>query len=237
MKILALESSALVASVAITDDDKLLASSTLDNGHTHSETLLPMIEHLMSLCDIDASDIDLFAVTNGPGSFTGVRIGVSLVKGLAFGRKKPCAAISSLEALAYNMEGCIGVLCPVMDARRSQLYNALFYSDGKQITRLTDDRLIPAADLLSELERYAEECESIYVNGEGTSILFDVNGESIPLLEPALIARRQSAASVAKLAHSKYLAGEVCSDSDLLPAYLRPSQAERERMEKENQTN
>lgn len=237
MKILALESSALVASVAITENDKLLALSTLDNGHAHSETLLPMTEHLLDLCGLTAADIDLFAVTTGPGSFTGVRIGVSLVKGLAFGQNKPCASISSLEALAYNMEGCVGILCPVMDARRSQLYNALFYSDGKQITRLTPDRLIPASELLTELERYAEECESIYINGEGAPILLDVNEAAIPLLEPALSARRQSAASAAKLALAKYETGDVVSDSDLLPAYLRPSQAERERLERENQTN
>lgn len=235
MKILALESSALVASVAIAEDDKLLASATLDNGHTHSETLLPMTEHLLSLCTMDIADIDLFAVTTGPGSFTGVRIGVSLVKGLAFGRNKPCVAISSLEALAYNMEGCVGLLCPVMDARRSQLYNALFYSDGKIIERLTPDRLIPASELITELERYAEECESIYVNGEGASILFDVNNDAIPLLEPALLARRQSAAGITKLALAKYEAGETCSDLELLPSYLRPSQAERERIERENE--
>lgn len=234
MKILALESSALVASVAITEDDKLLASTTLDNGHTHSETLLPMTEHLLDFCGLELSDIDLFAVTTGPGSFTGVRIGVSLLKGLAFGRNKPCAAISSLEALAYNLEGCVGLLCPVMDARRSQLYNALFYSDGKQITRLTPDRLIPADELLDELEQYTENCEMIYVNGEGASILLDENENALPLVEPALSVRRQSAASVAKLALVKYQAGETCSDSELLPTYLRPSQAERERLEREN---
>lgn len=235
MKILALESSALVASVAITEDDKLLASSTLDNGHTHSETLLPMTEHLLSLCQMEIGDIDLFAVTVGPGSFTGVRIGVSLLKGLAFGQHKPCVGISTLEAMAYNMEGCVGVLCPVMDARRSQLYNALFYSDGKQITRLTPDRLIPAEELLSKLEHYAEDCEMIYVNGEGVPILMDVNEDAIPLIEPALCARRQSAISVARLALAKYHAGETCTDSELLPIYLRPSQAERERLERENE--
>lgn len=235
MKILALESSALVASVAVTEDEKLLASYTLDNGHTHSETLLPMTEHLLSLCGMNAADIDLFAVTTGPGSFTGVRIGVSLVKGLAFGRNKPCVSISSLEALAYNMEGCVGVLCPVMDARRSQLYNALFHSDGEHIVRLTPDRLIPADALLSELEPYVEDGELIYVNGEGAPILLDLNEEVLPLLEPALLARRQSAASIAKLALAKYEAGEYCTDSELLPTYLRPSQAERERIERENE--
>lgn len=235
MKILALESSALVASVAIAEDEKLLASSTLDNGHTHSETLLPMTEHLMALCGMSASDIDLFAVTTGPGSFTGVRIGVSLLKGLAFGQNKPCVGVSTLEALAYNMEGCVGVLCPVMDARRSQLYNALFYSDGKQITRLTPDRLIPAEELLTVLEQYAEDCEMIYVNGEGVPVLAQANEGALPLVEPALSARRQSAVSVAKLALANYRAGQTCSDSELLPTYLRPSQAERERLEHENQ--
>lgn len=236
MKILALESSALVASVALTEDDKLLASNTLDNGNTHSETLLPMAEHLLSLCAMDASDIDLFAVTTGPGSFTGVRIGVSLVKGLAFGRNKPCVGVSTLEALAYNMEGCVGVLCSVMDARRSQLYNALFRSDGEHITRITPDRLIPAEELLAELESYAEDGELIYISGEGAPILLDMNEGALPLLEPALLARRQSAVSVAKIALAKYKAGETLSDIELLPTYLRPSQAERERLERENET-
>lgn len=236
MKVLALESSALVASVAITEDDKLLASSTLDNGHTHSETLLPMTEHLLRLCGMDTADVDLFAVTTGPGSFTGVRIGVSLVKGLAFGRNKPCVSLSSLEALAYNMEGYVGLLCPVMDARRSQLYNALFHSDGERIVRLTPDRLIPAEELLHELEPYVEEGDLIYVNGEGAPILLDLNDGALPLLEPALLARRQSAVSAAKLARAKYEAGECCSDAELLPTYLRPSQAERERLERENET-
>lgn len=235
MKILALETSALVASVAIVEDDKLLASTTLDNGHTHSETVLPMTEHLLALCGMEAADIDLYAVTTGPGSFTGVRIGVSLIKGLAFGRNKPCVGVSTLEALAYNMEGCVGILCPVMDARRSQLYNALFYSDGKQITRLTPDRLIPAEQLLSEIEQYADDCESIYTVGEGAPILSEINEGALPLLEPALLARRQSAVSVARIALAKYEVGETLSDSALLPTYLRASQAERERLERENQ--
>lgn len=235
MKILALESSALVASAALCEDEKVLAALSLENGNTHSETLLPMVEELLSLCGCTLSDVDLFAVTTGPGSFTGVRIGVSLLKGLAFGSGKPCVGVSSLEALAYNMEGMVGVLCPVMDARRSQLYNALFYSDGTTITRLTPDRLIPSDQLLTELEPYAEESEDIYLCGEGMSILLEENDRAIPLLQPALLARQQSAVSIARLALLKYQAGETVRDSELLPTYLRASQAERERLERLSQ--
>ncbi len=233
MKILALESSALVSSAAICEDTRVLASLTLENGHTHSETLLPMAERLLSFCGLSVQDIDLFAVPTGPGSFTGVRIGVSLLKGLAFGSNKPCAGVSSLEALAYNMEGMVGILCPVMDARRSQLYNALFLSDGKTVTRLTPDRLIPAEKLLQELECYAEKGDLIYINGEGIPVLLDTNDGTLPLLTPAPIAQRQTAVSVARLALMRYQEGMTVTDEILLPTYLRPSQAERERIERE----
>ena len=137
MKILAVDTSALTLSVALTEDKKPVAQTTLNTGHTHSETLLPALERLMDFASWKVSDIDLFAVSGGPGSFTGVRIGVSFVKGLAFGGKK-CVGVSTLEALAYNLLGFKGIISPVMDARRGQFYNALFVSDGKSLTRLSE---------------------------------------------------------------------------------------------------
>ena len=133
MKILAFDSTAKVASVAVTEGEKTLAVYSIDNGLTQSELLLPMAEATLNSLRISFSDIDAYAVTVGPGSFTGVRIGVSLVKGLAFGKNKPCVDVSTLEALAENLKGSDGIIVPVMDARRAQVYTALFISDGDAV--------------------------------------------------------------------------------------------------------
>ena len=130
MIILALDSTAQTGSVALCRDEKLIASFTLNTGNTHSETLLPSVEAVLSLSDMTADDVDLFACAKGPGSFTGVRIGAATVKGLAFGKDKPSLGVSTLEALAYNLRGFSGILCPVMNARRSQVYNALFRAEN-----------------------------------------------------------------------------------------------------------
>ena len=131
---LALESAAAVASVALTEDGRTLAELTLDNGNTHSETLLPMADMLFRLTGRTLADVDLFAVSVGPGSFTGIRIGAATVKGLAFGSGKCCLGVSSLEVLAYGLRGQDGLICPVLNARRRQVYTALFRSDGGRIT-------------------------------------------------------------------------------------------------------
>lgn len=229
MKILAIEASALTASVAVCEDHLPLAAMTLQNGHTHSETLLPMVNQLLAHAGLTVGDIDLFAVPVGPGSFTGIRIGVSLIKGLAFDSGKPCVGLSSLEAMAYNLAGCDGILCPVMDARRNQLYNALFtWKDGKP-ERLCEDRLIPAAQLASEL---AAAGKPVYVTGEGSAILQKAVGDSAELRYPSPLMATQNAVSVAELALVEYAKGNAVSDVELLPVYLRPSQAERERNER-----
>jgi tRNA threonylcarbamoyladenosine biosynthesis protein TsaB len=229
MKILALESSALTASVAVCEDSVPIAAMTLQTGHTHSDTLLPMVEQLLAHAGWTVQDIDLFAVPVGPGSFTGIRIGVSLIKGLAFDSGKPCVGLSSLEGMAYNLVGFNGILCPVMDARRNQLYNALFRWNGKKLTRLTEDRLIPAKDLAIELEGYGE---TVILTGEGSSILQKVSSESIHYIIPSPLLATQNAVGVAQLALCEYQAGKCLSDGELLPVYLRPSQAERERNER-----
>ena len=134
MKILSVDSSAQIATVALLEDGALLAEYSLNNGNTHSETLLPMVETILRDYRVSVSDIDLFACSSGPGSFTGVRIGAATVKGLAFAQNKPCIGVSTLEAIAENLSVCRGLICPVMNARRSQVYTALFRSDGKTLT-------------------------------------------------------------------------------------------------------
>lgn len=233
MKILAIDSTAIVASVALCEDDKLIAIYTVNNGNTHSETLLPMIESILKQAKLTADDIGLFAVSNGPGSFTGVRIGCATAKGLAFGREVPCMGVSTLEALAYNLKGTGGIICPVMNARRNQVYNALFKFEDDQLVRLCPDRAISVKDLADELgssEKYNN--EKIYLTGDGCEITApSISEDRLGYTHPMMA--HQNAYSVAMCALGAYRAGKgIVSDSELAPTYLRPSQAERERMER-----
>ena len=229
MNILAVDSSAAVASVAILADDTVLGEYFLDNGNTHSETILPMTESLLSRLSMTVDDIDLFAVSIGPGSFTGLRIGVATIKGLAFGRNKPCAAISTIEALAYNLREFSGILCPVMDARREQVFTALFRSDGKRIERLTPDGAMDLTELNNLLATYKE---PIYLCGDG----YDLAKKALTVKTMDTPARLipQSAISVALLALRDRRAGCTTDEASLAPVYLRLSKAERERAEKES---
>ena len=229
MKILSLDSTAIVSTVAVCEDERLLAQLTLNNGNTHSETLLPMIESSLKLLKLNIDDIDLFACSAGPGSFTGVRIGVATIKGLAFGKGKPCVGVSSLEALAYNLKGNNGLICPVMNARRSQLYNALFICEGGKLRRICEDRLISVFDLEEELAGYTG--IPIYLCGDGYDIAKDaltkISTQSTPTLQ-----QYQSAYSVALCAHEAAKQELLTTDRELVPTYLRASQAERERLER-----
>lgn len=228
MKILAVDSTATTASVAITEDERLLAEYTISNGNTHSETLLPMIEAALSQLSLSVSDIDIFACSAGPGSFTGVRIGAATIKGLAFDSKKPCVAVSTLEALAYNLIGINGLICPVMNARRSQVYTALFESDGEKLTRLSDDTAIAISELDTIL---ANTGKLVRFCGDG----YDVTIPELKLTSFSHVSKRQriqSAYSVACIALQKYTNGEFTSDNELVATYLRPCQAERELAEK-----
>ena len=150
MKILALESSAVSASVALTEDEKLVAQSFQNCGLTHSRTLLPMVENLLANCGVSLADVDAIAVAHGPGSFTGVRIGVATVKGLALGADKPCLGVSTLEAMAWGARALGGDLCCVMDARAGQVYNALFTVEDGRVRRLCDDRAIKLTELADQ---------------------------------------------------------------------------------------
>ncbi len=235
MNILAFDSTAVSASVAVARDTQILARFTAENGLTHSELMLPMAEAALRAAGIDFSDIDLFACTAGPGSFTGVRIGVSTVKGLAFGTGKPCVGVSSLAAIAENLLPLDGIYCPVMDARRGQVYTALFtYRDG-ELCRLTNDVAISMRDLALRLRvDYAD--RPVYLAGDGYRVAYPVLKEAgVNLRETPELLRLQSAASVAALAYGAALRGETVSDTDLIPVYLRLPQAERDRLAKANQ--
>ena len=230
MKILALDSTAEVASVSICEDEKPVAVYTVKNGNTHSQTLLPMIEAALKHSELTVGDVELFAASEGPGSFTGVRIGAATLKGLAFGRKLPCVGVSTLEALAYNLIGFEGIICPVMNARRSQVYNALFRCDGTRLTRLCLDRAVAISELESELEGMNER---VYLVGDGYDVTLKGFTAFTPCSTPEAL-RLQNAYSVAQCALAAYRAGRYSDDSEITATYLRLSQAERERLEKEN---
>ena len=230
MKILAFDSTATTASVAVTEDSRLLGEVTLNNGNTHSETLLPMAEALLGMLRLAVRDIDLFACSAGPGSFTGVRIGAATVKGMAFGTKRPCVGVSTLEALAYNMRGHCGIICPVMNARRSQVYTAIFESDGECVKRLSEDMAIGVDELDEMLAAYDA---NVYLVGDGIEVALDCFKKTKAIAAPEKL-RYQSAYSVSQVALCMHKDGKSVSDAELTATYLRLSQAERERLEREN---
>ena len=229
MLILALDSTAVVASVALCRDETPLALFTVKNGNTHSETLLPMVEAVLRSAKAMVSDIDLFACAVGPGSFTGVRIGAATVKGLAFGQNKNCLGVSTLEALAENLVPYEGILCPVMNARRGQVYNALFEVESGAPKRLCPDRALSVAELAAELEAKGR---PFALCGDGVDEFLRLSPKIRPASVFPLLAD-QNAASVAKVAYRRALAGESGTDAALVPVYLRLPQAERERLARE----
>lgn len=229
MKILAVDSSAIVASAALCEDGKLLAEYTLNNKNTHSETLLPMIESLLSFFSLKIEDIDAFAVSSGPGSFTGVRIGAATVKGLAFASGKKCVGVSTLEAIATNLRFHKGLICPVMNARRSQVYTALFRSDGEKLTRLMPDCAMAVSELDDVLSGYGEE---VALSGDGYDVTVEGFSKTPLRFVPERL-RHQSAFSVCEAAMRAIEEGNYVTDAELRVEYLRPSQAERERAQRE----
>ena len=232
MKILAFDTSAKVASVAVSDGERILGVTSIDNGLTQSELVLPMAEDLLKRLGLSFGDIDTYAVTVGPGSFTGVRIGVATVKGLAFGRDIPTAPVSTLEALAENAAGLDGLIVPCMDARRGQFYTATFSSSKEGIERLTPDRAVSAEELAEELRSYEGK---IYITGDGYEVAHRLlGGLGIALETTPTLARLQNAASIARVAKRMQERGECVSERELAPTYLRLPQAERERLEREN---
>ena len=231
MLTLAFETSAKAASVALTENGKLLGESYQNTGLTHSQTLMVMAQDLLKQCGKTVSDLTAVAVAEGPGSFTGVRIGVAAAKGIAWGWELPCYGISTLEAMATGLGVFDGLICACMDARRSQVYNALFLVDGGILERVSEDRAIALAELKTELEHIDG---PIFLVGDGANLTYKTLSEEIPnLVLPPEHRLHQRAVGVALLAEQKQTAGETGDGNALSPNYLRLSQAERERMEKE----
>lgn len=229
MTILALDSSSRTASVALCRDGVLLGQSFNNNGLTHSQTLMPMVESLLSNTQVDPVDIGLVAVTHGPGSFTGLRIGVASAAGLAWGWELPCCGVSSLEAAAMGVSHMDGLICAVMDARRGQVYNALFYAKQGTLDRVTADRALDMNDLWDEIKNM----DPVLV-GDGAEICYTSRQEARARLAPPHL-RYPGAWAVAVIAEQKLLAGEVLQPNELVPVYLRVPQAERERAARQAQ--
>lgn len=229
--ILAFETSAKAASVALLENGKLLGESYQNTGLTHSQTLLQMAEDLLKTCGKTASDVTSVAVAAGPGSFTGVRIGVAAAKGFAWGGELPCVGVSTLEAMARNLGVWQGYVVPTMDARRSQTYTAIFRAEGGNLTRLEEDQAISYAELGEKIKIFQE---PIFLVGDGAELCYNTLKEAVPGLVLVPEHRRhQRAAGVALAAEDVLATGERPDGGSLTPNYLRLSQAERERLEKQ----
>ena len=226
MKILGIESSSMVASVALLTDELITAEYTVNYKKTHSQTLLPMIDTVASMVELDLSELDAIAVSGGPGSFTGLRIGAATAKGLGLALDKPLIHVPTVDALAYNMYGCEGLVCPMMDARRGQVYAGIYrMKDGMEI--LKPQYAADLGELLDELGRMGE---PVVFLGDGGPVSRDVIRQSCRVnfrLAPPHM-NRQRAASVAALGAMYYRAGRTESAAEHTPDYLRLSQAERE---------
>ena len=235
MMILALESSATACSVALTRDGELIAHAYQHSGLTHSRTLLPMVKNVLTSCAESMEHVDVVAVAAGPGSFTGLRIGVATAKGLAWAGDKDCAPCSTLESMAWplaHMEGKV-IVC-AMDARRAQVYNAIFLAKDGKLERLSEDRAISLADLAQELKNI--ENEKIVV-GDGAKLCYNVVSEmGIPLTLAPEHLRMQGGWGVARAAQELAQRGQLIKGEQLNAVYHRLSQAERERMEKQKNT-
>lgn len=224
--ILGIDASAISAGCALLSDkdkNRIVAESFLNTSHTHSETLLPMIRDMLKSAGVELRELDKIAVTAGPGSFTGLRIGISTAKGLADAAHLPCVSVSTPEAIAYNFLGVDGVICACMDARRKQVYNALFKSENGVITRLCDDRAISLQELSEELSRIPEK---IFLVGDGAELAHSFTEEKYTLAPPLLRFQRGSGVCFAAMN-----APEI-APAALMPTYLRLPQAERERLAK-----
>ena len=229
MNILAIDTAGKTAAVAVMRDDTLLYEMASNTGLTHSETLLPMVDTALKACGLTPAQLDLYAVTNGPGSFTGLRIGVATAKGLAWPGNKDCAPCSTLESMAWPLAHMAGslIIC-AMDARRNQVYNALFLAQDGVLTRQCPDRAIGLAELAEEIKNRPE---PKFVVGDGAGLCYNhLLEQDVPcrMAPPQLV--MQNAVGVALAAEEMATRGETVSARDLVPVYLRLSQAERERL-------
>ncbi len=220
MRILAVDTSAVCASVGITENGKILSESSINTGLTHSRTLMPMIDSTLRNGEIDLDSIDYLACSVGPGSFTGIRIGVAAIKGLADGLKKKCIPVSTLEALAYNLQGRCCTAVSVMDARCNQVYCGIFLVDGEEITRLTEDMALK----IEELEKILPDYENVVFVGDGARLCHSKLGYEIAPAGQLY----QRGSSVALAAEKSFSEEKTVTAAELMPAYLRLPQAERE---------
>ena len=231
MLILAFETSAKAGSVALLDGDKLLGESYQNTGLTHSQTVMAMAQSLITHCGYTPQDIEAVAVAAGPGSFTGIRIGVAAAKGFAWGKELPCYGVSTLEAMAQNLGVWQGYVLPVMDARRNQVYTATFRAEQGKLTRLTEDRAISLEELGEEIKILDF---PVFLVGDGSILCYNTLQKTVPgLILPPEHRMHQRAAGVGLAAWQKIAAGEPGDGASLTPNYLRLSQAERERLARE----
>ncbi len=230
MRILAFETSAKPASVALMEKETLLAESYQNTGLTHSQTILSMAENLLKSCGLTPKDVDAVAVAAGPGSFTGIRIGVAAAKGFAWGLELPLYGVSTLEAMARSLALDSGIICAAMDARRNQVYNALFQVEGGKLQRLREDRAISLVELEKDLEGFHQD---IFIVGDGAVLCYNAISKGNPKFHPVPEHRRhQRATGVALAAFAQIQKGFTADAAAMQPNYLRLSQAERERLER-----
>ena len=232
MKILAFETSAKAASVALLEKGKLLGESYQNTGLTHSQTLMVMAEDLLKTCNLSVKDVDAVAVAAGPGSFTGVRIGVAAAKGFAWGGELPCYGVSTLEAMARSLGVWDGFVVPAMDARRNQVYTAIFRAEKGNLNRVEDDMAISLAELGEKIKNFDK---PVFLVGDGANLCYNTLLEEVPgLVLPPEHRMHQRAAGVALAAQAMADSGDPGNAAELTPNYLRLSQAERERLAREN---
>ncbi|HHU77407.1 MAG: tRNA (adenosine(37)-N6)-threonylcarbamoyltransferase complex dimerization subunit type 1 TsaB [Caldicoprobacterales bacterium] len=229
MKVLAVDSSSVVAGVAILSEDRLLYEAYHHHRKNHSELLMPLVEDALNSSDLKPDDLDLLAVSGGPGSFTGLRIGISTIKGLAQAIEKPVVSVPTLDALAWNIAGVNGLVCPLMDARREQVYTSLYRREGSECIRLMPYSAIPVVELTEQLAAYRQ---PIIFLGDGLwayqALLQEQLKEYAHFAPAHLICQRASA--IAWLGRKEALAGNAVHYKELRPFYLRQSQAEQKRL-------
>lgn len=236
MKLLALDSSGLVASVAVITEETLLAEYTVNYKKTHSQTLLPMLDQIVKMVELDLSEVDGIAVSAGPGSFTGLRIGSATAKGLGLALDKPVIAVPTVDSLAYNLYGTDKLICPIMDARRSQVYTGLYEFIGSDFRIISEQKVVSLDEIIEEINQLGREV--IYL------------GDAVPIYKEMLLEKtkvdysfapphlsRQRAGSVGTLGIHYYKQNKLCTAAEHQPVYLRLSQAEREREEKLSREN
>ena len=231
MKILGIDSSGLVASAAIADEKNIIAEFTVNNKQTHSQTLLPMIEKVVDMSGIELEQIDAIAIAAGPGSFTGLRIGSATAKGIGLALKKPVVSVPTLEGLAYRVSVFDGIICPIMDARRNQVYTGIYKMDKGNLVCLSEQKAVDIHEIMEELEKYDEK---VIFLGDGVEVQRETIEKEFKkeyCFAPIHLSK-QSAAAVAVLGDLYFNQGKAEDAAEHKPIYLRKSQAEREREER-----